>query len=468
MRTTNSPQDRSTLHTQSAHGTRSRRALAKGLAVGLLPLVAFVVLAGGLLYGQVSSDALFIDKDGRVGIGTSDPKVELDVNGSIKAQRFEGDGSALKVEGSGLKEALDKKLDKAGGKVEGSLNVNGLVRARTFESTNPFRHRMYPDDPLVYQDIFEAKEKEVIAKLGNPAYDEITYSQKPPSKGPWFDRRIIKYGGEYEKDGNGAKVIIPKGYDTVWVRVLGDRWNVIHAYSLDSGGKDLGFWTGGRRFGNSYCPDGSLSDGSFYSDKSNNFNVHQWLPIPAGGVGSLALIPYPPKNVIQWNGDFWVSGLAFSRNPWAHAAQSALGYHWAVNRGANLNDVKWESDNYGGDVLARIDPKTNWLLRVPVVPSGRDKLLYVITHNSDWNDCMHTGIKVNGQTIERFMATYDNPFARHWNSKVNARYIAARIPSNLIPQDTRFLDVRIDMGKQATSIKFREIGTHDLDMPQDY
>jgi hypothetical protein len=66
------------------------------------------------------------------------------------------------------------------------------------------------------------------------------------------------------------------------------------------------------------------------------------------------------------------------------------------------------------------------------------------------------------------MATYDNPFARHWNSKVNARYIAARIPSSLIPQDARFLDVKIDMSKQNMSIKFREIGTHDLDMPQDY
>jgi hypothetical protein len=458
---------------------RSRRAFTKGLAVGLIPLVAFVVLAGGLLYGQGSGDALFIDKNGNVGIGTSEPKAELDVNGTIKAQnvdvkgkvntqdlkatgtvdaqKFEGDGSALKVEGSGvLKAALDRKFDKTGGKVEGSLDVTGLVRARTFESTNPLRHRMYPDDPAVYQDIFEAKEKGAIAKLGGPQYDETSWGRNHP----YYDRPIIRYGGNNEKDGNGAKVIIPKGYDTVWVRVTGDRWNVIHAYSLDSGSKDLGFWAGGKRIGNSYCPDGSLSDS--HSDR------HQWLPIPAGGVGSLALISYPPKIAIRGTGELWLSGLAFSKNPWAHAAQSALGYHWAVNGGSNYNDVKWENDSYLGDVLARIDGKTNWLLKVPVVPSGRDKLLYVITHNSDWNDCAHSGITVNGQKIERFMATYDNPFARHWNSKVNARYIAARIPSSLIPQDARFLDVKIDMSKQNMSIKFREIGTHDLDMPQDY
>ena len=104
----------------------------------------------------------------------------------------------------------------------------------------------------------------------------------------------------------------------------------------------------------------------------------------------------------------------------------------------------------------------------PVVPSGRDKLLYLIEHNNNWNGCMHTAITVNGQKIERFMATYDSPFARHWNSKIYERYIAARIAANLIPKDARWLSVRIDMSKQDYGIHFREIGTHDLDMPQDY
>jgi hypothetical protein len=453
---------------------RSRRAFTKGLAVGLIPLVAFAVLAGGLLYGQGSGDALFIDKAGHVGIGISEPKAELDVNGTLKAldvdakdkvnthdlkatgtvgaQRFEGDGSALKVEGSGvLREALDKKFDKAGGKVDGSLDVNGLVRARTFQATNPLRYRMYPDDPVVYQDIFEAKEKGAIAKLGNPVYDDTTHSKKL-----WNDRRIIKYGGNNEKDGNGAKVIIPEGYNTVWVRVLGDRWTVIHAYFLDGRKEDLGLWPGGWRSANSYCPDGSLSDGCMIA--------HQWLPIPAGRAGEVALIAKP-----HTGGDFWLSGLAFSRNPWAHAVQSAIGYHWALNGGnGTIYDQKHNWHNWKGDSLSKINPRTNLELKVPVVPSGRDKLLYLVEHNNDWNGCMHTGITVNGQKIERFMATYDNPFARHWNSKFYERYIAARIPAGLIPANARWLSVRIDMSKQDQGIHFREIGTHDLDMPQEY
>ncbi|MEJ2165978.1 MAG: hypothetical protein P8X90_10645 [Desulfobacterales bacterium] len=71
---------------------------------------------------------------------------------------------------------MDRKFDKAGGKVEGSLDVNSLVRARAFESTNPLRHRMYPDDPVVYQDIFEAKKTGAIVKLGTPNYDDTTHS----------------------------------------------------------------------------------------------------------------------------------------------------------------------------------------------------------------------------------------------------------------------------------------------------
>lgn len=448
-----------------------RRPRLRGLSVGLILLIAFVVLTAGLLYGQGGDDALFIDRDGTVRIQDLDVKNKVNTRdvkatGTVEANKFEGDGSSLKVEGSGiLKEVLIRKVDKEGGQIEGSLDVTGLVRARTFESTNPLRHRMYPDNPIVYQDIFEAKEKGVIAKLGNPQYNEASNGRN----NPWNGRPIIMYGGKSEKDGNGAKVIIPEGYNTVWVRVLGERWNVIHAYFLGDGKEDLGLWAGGWRSANSYCPDGTLSDGY-------NGVAHQWVPIPVGRAGELALISQPPQTAIQWNGDLWLSGLAFSKNPWAHAAQSAIGYHWALNGGNGtycyLDPKKKPQDDWrqwNSDSLSRIDSNTTLVLKVPIVRSDRDKLLYLIEHNNNWNGCMHTGITVEGQPIERFMATYENPFARHWNSKLYERYIAARIPATLIPPSKRWLSVIIDMSKQRENgIHFREIGTHDLDIPWDY
>jgi hypothetical protein len=324
------------------------------------------------------------------------------------------------------------------------LDVDGVVRAKVFSPTGALRNRMYPNGPIVYQEIFDAKDRNVIAKLGNPAYDESSYRSQL-----WNDRHIIRFGGNNETDGNGLRVTIPAGYDTVWIRVLGERWNVVRAYFLDGAKEDLGQWTGGRRSTNSYSPDGTLTD-SYQA-------AHQWVAIPAGRSGELALISKP-----QTNDSFWISGIAFSKNPWAHAAQSALGYHWRVNGG---EATVWVSENWNNDILSKINPKTNLDLKVPVVPSGRDKLLYLVEHNSNWNGTMHTGITVNGTPIQRFMATYDNPFARHWNSKIYERYVAAYIPAALIAANTRYLSVRIDMSKQDEGINFREIGTHDVDIP---
>jgi len=328
----------------------------------------------------------------------------------------------------------------------GTVQIAGTLQANAVIDENPLRNRMYPADPVVYQEIFDALTAGAIQKIGNPAYNDTAYK----GQSLWNDRHIISFGGNNEADGNGAVVTIPAGYDTVWVRVLGERWNVIHAYFLDNS-SDLGLWTGGYRSANSYAPDGTLADGYAAS--------HQWLPLPARGAGRLALISKPNTDK-----EFWISGLAFSKNPWAHAVQSAVGYHWAVNGG---NATGWEKDghNWNSDLLAKIDPRTKWVLRVPVAPSGRDKLLYLIEHNSNWNGTMHTAITVEGQPVERFMATYDNPFSRHWNSKLYERYIAARIPNQVIPANARYLNVVIDMTKQDSQINFREIGTHDLAVP---
>jgi hypothetical protein len=48
------------------------------------PALLLLVLAGSLLYGQVAGDALFVDANGNVGIGTNAPKQKLEVNGAIK------------------------------------------------------------------------------------------------------------------------------------------------------------------------------------------------------------------------------------------------------------------------------------------------------------------------------------------------------------------------------------------------
>lgn len=364
---------------------------------------------------------LFIDEaTGNIGVGTVTPRAALEINGD--------------------------------------LAVSGVIRGRTVESTSRMGQRMYPHDPIIYQDIFDAKDKGAIKKLGNPTY----YNDTSYAVNPWFDRRLIAFGGNNEADGNGAQITVPAGYDTVWVRVLGDRWAAMKAYFLDGAKENLGLWAGGYRSLNGYCPDGSLSDG--FNDPSHvieggsklRVDLHQWVPIPVGRSGTLALVAKPNSN---WN--FWLSGLAFSRNPWAHAGQSAVSYHWKLNGGTGC---KWNTHDWFNDVLAQIIPKNKYEFRVPVVPSGRDKLLYIVEHNNSWNGAGHTAVTVNGKRIERFLASYDNPFARHWNSKFYERYIAAHIPADLIGNE-RYVSVKFDMSKQNMAIYFREIGMHDLEVP---
>jgi len=73
-------QDNSKPTTNSAR----RRGFSKSLIFGLLALMGGLLLISTVLYGQGANPfALFIDKDGNVGIGTTEPKATLDVAGHL-------------------------------------------------------------------------------------------------------------------------------------------------------------------------------------------------------------------------------------------------------------------------------------------------------------------------------------------------------------------------------------------------
>ena len=362
----------------------------------------------------------------------------------------------------------------------GKVIVHETLRANHLEIINPMRHRMYPagsadpQNPTIYNDIFEAEKAGVITKsddLPKSSYDNTSWGQK----GTYYWREAIVYG-KGKEDKGGAIIKIPDGYDTVWVRIANTyEWHIVNAQFSTDGKifRDLGNWTAGLRNGNCYCPDGSLGDSSR--------PYHQWLPIPVGKSGQVKLIHKGDGG--NW---FGISGVAVSKNPWGHATQSALGYHWAnrVNQG---DSMLWVSESWNDDVLAAFDNFNIYEVRVPVVPSGRDKLLYLINHNDNWNGCLHTGLSIkigdDYQPIERFLATYDNPFARHWNSRFYNRYIAARIPAEMINKAlklddsndrmTQLISIKVDLTKQGEDknktyedrLHFREIGTHDLELP---
>lgn len=430
-------------------------------------------------------DAIVVDGLGRVGLGTPSPTKRLDVRGDVtatggvNAASFVGNGEQLVIDDETLQEALNAKVASAGGTVQGDLEVTGRlfgdtvasrsgaevtfdngIAAPNVRSTNRMRDRMYPAEPIkVYDEIFEAFNAGCIEKMGSPiGFNATSYKDEL-----WCGRHIIEFGGNTESDGNGALVTMPSGTETLWVRVLGDRWNTIQVTKRDDTEPQLlGLFSGGLRSASAYSPDGSTTDGGTASPATNGVTspvtAHQWVPIPVNGATKVGLVA---KAVTDYQ--FWLSGLAFSKNPWGHAVQSAQGYRWQLNGG---DEPLWSSNDWEGDVQAGLFAGSCLTLHVPVVPNGKDKLIYLVEADLPENRRVaHTALKLEGQPIERFLTTYDNPFARFWNSRTFETYAAAFVPNELI-EGQRFVKLTVDLTKQLRrGINFREIGSHDYDVP---
>jgi microcystin-dependent protein len=70
--------------TDRSHSAKFRQGFTRGLALGLIPLIAFLIFSAGLIYGQGGGDALFIHSSGRVGVGTNSPLAQLDVQEGVR------------------------------------------------------------------------------------------------------------------------------------------------------------------------------------------------------------------------------------------------------------------------------------------------------------------------------------------------------------------------------------------------
>ena len=324
-----------------------------------------------------------------------------------------------------------------------------LIKSETKNIDN-FKHTnylYYPEDAIIYQDIFNAYSTGVIAKSGNPVgWDETTHN---PTN-PWNNFPIMRIGGvpggmKGLTFPDGLKVTVPAGKNILWVRALSDRWTCLELHKAD--GTYLFTYATGYNNLNRYAPDGGSADAGW--------NVHCWMAIPVPAAGDYVLVP--GNKVNDGGGDLWLSGVAFSSNPWNHAYNSALAYHWIINGGTAL---RWHTHDWNNDQLASIDLGLVYNLIVPIVPSGKDKLLYIVEHNNQWNGIMHKSVKVDGVPIERFRTTWKHPLAIHHNSKMYERFIATRIPEALTRGKTS-ITVEVDMTQQNHHIHCREIGTVD-------
>ena len=139
----------------------------------------------------------------------------------------------------------------------------------------------------------------------------------------------------------------------------------------------------------------------------------------------------------------WIFGIAFS-NLLNHAKNSGIAYLWALNGGSKLDWVSvWNQDQLVMIAMGKVSE-----LKIPVVPNGKDKIVYLVKSNNNWVGVMHLSVTINGKSAERFRTSYgNNLFATHYNSKLYTRCIATYVPAEWIKPNDNFLTVRIVMTK---------------------
>lgn len=306
--------------------------------------------------------------------------------------------------------------------------------------------RMYlPNQCTIYSNPFVALQNNFIALAGTiSSYDATSNSGSKL----WNGLNLIKFGASVENFMSGLQVNVPAGHTVVWVRVLNDRWTRVCVQYADTK-VTAGNFTGGKRSLNKYAPDGGAND--FISDK------HCWVPMALTRSTPVIITPRYGTD----GGGFFISGIATSTNPWNHITVSAVGHYWNVN-GSDQTQVigSWNSDSWNNDILWETGT-ASIIIKLLVIPSGRDKLVYFVEHNNTWDSSSHISLKIGSVGIERLATSYTNPFATHHNSKPYQRYLAAKIPASVVGTST-VLDLTFDMTGLSASFYVREIGTHDF------
>jgi hypothetical protein len=296
--------------------------------------------------------------------------------------------------------------------------------------------------------------------------------------------------------GTGIEITVPQhpnkdngvDYSVLWVKCMDTQtyYYTIKLYQSDANNniiKTFGKHADGKNGLNKISPDGSIHN--------DTWNTTQWIPIPFDLSGNtsrkLIMSNYISNSSNVWN---FISSMAFSTNPWNHCKVSSISLIWQSNKTNNTNgiptsftknDVVWNNianltdrENWNNLPLAQFNVNSIIPFRIPFVNSGKDKIFYLVEHNNNWGPSIigltvlkninNTNVNV---PIGNFYTSFNNPFSRHYNSKMYQRYYGIVIPVDVLPVkgtiDDNFITLQINIPNNDTSrpVYFSEVGTHD-------
>jgi hypothetical protein len=256
---------------------------------------------------------------------------------------------------------------------------------------------------------------------------------------------------------------------------------------------------------NSLMPDGS----DYNSIQVVKTEYTQWVPIPIifdqmqPSDRSLYLRRNRTEEGNTFSSSvFMISGIAFTTNPWNHCKTTPFCLEFDLNRNQNNDNTNRTKKNSATTLsfdnisdYVSIDGKL-FTTKLPVINNNKDKLLYLNIKNDTINANIlgvyvsiddpiqlgnqlglgnlsstamfeeteiYTNLVANNkiQKLNNFTTTYDNPFARYFNSQRGNRYISTIIPYNMITSNFIYIILQSQI-TTGTSLTIREMGTHDL------
>ena len=200
-----------------------------------------------------------------------------------------------------------------------------------------------------------------------------------------------------------------------------------------------------------------------------------WCPIP---LERKLLDQHPYITLINNNtsSNPWMTGIAFGRNPWNHAFNTAINYHWRLNGGSYI----WWSGHWWYRHWCYNHAWHNRTIYVPCIFNGKDKVLYGKFHawGATGQSSKGHSIMVNDVPIGNFHHSFQNPFQMtSETSYLGSTYKGLHIPADVIMKnhydgaghvssasykgDVGYIKISMQGGYADYSSYWSEMGTHD-------